>query len=86
MAKVHFVKKARKDNMVCKKGESYHWWQPYGRSVQYSKNYPKGSQLCSGKKSSILAAQENIEVVLSALSHALEKIKGSTVDCGIPED
>ena len=30
-------------------------------------------------------ALENIEVVLPALEHAVEKIKGSTVDCGLPE-
>jgi len=27
MARAHFVKKARKDNPVALKGESYWWWE-----------------------------------------------------------
>lgn len=32
---------------------------------------------------SLKAAKENLEVVLPALLHALEKIRGSTSDCGV---
>lgn len=61
MAKVHFVKKARKDNPVAKRGESYYWWQPRNMSKRYSATYPRQSQLTSGKKSMIFAAQEDFE-------------------------
>jgi len=45
MPRVHFVKKARKDNPAVKKGESYyHWTFRYG-GKQYSATYPKQSQL-----------------------------------------
>lgn len=49
MAKVHFVKAARKDNPVAKKGESYFWWKPMvggrGGAKRYSKERPSRSQL-----------------------------------------
>lgn len=45
MARAHFVKKARKDNPVAKKGEPYYWWKfNFGRK-QYSKGAPSRSQL-----------------------------------------
>jgi molybdopterin adenylyltransferase len=31
------------------------------------------------------AAKENLAVILPALNHAIEKIKGDTTDCGTPE-
>jgi hypothetical protein len=45
MARAHFVNKARKDNPVAKKGESYYWWQLHRGPKQYSKTHPKASQL-----------------------------------------
>lgn len=49
MAKVHFVKAARKDNPVAKAGESYYWWKPMvggrGGAKRYSKERPSRSQL-----------------------------------------
>jgi hypothetical protein len=52
MARVHFVKKARKDNAVCKKGESYYYWttrvtvgKSYHGQKHFSKTSPKRSQL-----------------------------------------
>lgn len=49
MAKVHFVKAARKDNPVAKKGESYYWWKPMvggrGGAKRFSKERPSRSQL-----------------------------------------
>jgi hypothetical protein len=45
MARVHFVKKARKNNSVVKKGESYYWWQFRFGGKHYSKTQPKQSQL-----------------------------------------
>lgn len=45
MARLHHVKKARKDNAVCKKGESYYWWQFAFSSKSLSKTMPRRSQL-----------------------------------------
>lgn len=49
MARLHFVKKALKDNPVCKKGESYYWWKfmvgGRGGPKQFSKERPAPSRL-----------------------------------------
>lgn len=45
MPRVHHVKKARKDNPVAKRGESYYWWKFRYGGKQYSKTPPKQSQL-----------------------------------------
>lgn len=49
MAKANFVKAARKDNPVAKKGESYWWWKPMvggrGGAKRFSKERPRRSQL-----------------------------------------
>lgn len=62
MAKVHFVKSARKDNPVAKKGESYFWWKPMvggrGGAKRYSKDRPSRSQLT---QSEFLSALYGIE-------------------------
>ena len=54
MPRVHFVKSARKDNPVVKKGESYYWWSTritvgkrYVSQKHRSKTEPKPSQLTS---------------------------------------
>ena len=45
MPRVHFVRKARKDNSAAKKGESYYWWKfRYGSKI-CSRKYPKPQQL-----------------------------------------
>lgn len=48
MPRVHFVKSARKDNPVAKKGESYYWWKPMvggrGGAKRFSKEQPSRSQ------------------------------------------
>jgi hypothetical protein len=62
MAKIYFVKSARKDNPVAKKGESYYWWKHAFGPKQYSKNSPKPSQLTNSPYlSQIYALQESIE-------------------------
>lgn len=45
MPRVHYVKKARKDNPVAQKGEPYYWWKFRYGGKRYSKTYPKASQL-----------------------------------------
>jgi len=62
VAKVHFVKSARKDNPVAKAGESYYWWKPMvggrGGAKRYSKTPPTRSQLT---QSEFLSALYEIE-------------------------
>lgn len=67
MPRVHFVKSARKDNPVAKKGESYYWWKPRiggrGAGKRYSKDYPKPSQTTTSEfMSRVYAAQESLAV------------------------
>jgi len=45
MPRVTFVKSARKDNPVCKKGESYYWWKFRYGGKRYSLRPPRPSQL-----------------------------------------
>ena len=45
MARVTFVKSARKDNDVCKQGESYYWWKFRYGGKRMSLTPPKRSQL-----------------------------------------
>ena len=45
MPNVTLVRKARKDNPVCKAGESYYWWKFRNGGRNYSLTYPKPSQL-----------------------------------------
>lgn len=45
MPRVHHVKKARKDNPVAKKGESYFWWKFRYSGKNYSKVRPARSRL-----------------------------------------
>jgi len=45
MPRLHYVKKARKDNPVVKRGEPYYWWQFAFGKKQYSKEKPRRSQL-----------------------------------------
>lgn len=63
MARVHFVKAARKDNQVVKKGESYYWWKPMiggrGGPKRYSKTRPTRAQLTTSPFLSALYALED---------------------------
>jgi len=45
MPKVTYVRKARKDNPVCKKGEPYYWWKFPFSGRRFSLTYPKPQQL-----------------------------------------
>ncbi len=45
MPRVHHVNKARKDNPVAKRGESYYWWKFRTSSKNYSLTPPTRSQL-----------------------------------------
>ena len=62
MPRVKHVKKAMKDNPVCKKGESYYWWKFMRGPKRYSKTPPRSSQLTqSDKLSRSYAATEALE-------------------------
>lgn len=65
MARYHFVKKALKDNSVCKKGESYYWWAFRFGGKHYSKEPPKPSQLT---QSAFLSQVYDLNDQISALS------------------
>ena len=45
MPRVTHVKSARKNNPVCKKGESYYWWKFRYGGKRYSLTQPRASQL-----------------------------------------
>ena len=62
MPRVHHVKKARKDNPVCKKGESYYWWKFRHGGKRYSLTRPRPSQLTqSAYYSTVRSLVEQIE-------------------------
>lgn len=69
MPKVHFVKRARKDNPAVKAGESYYWWKNRHGPKRYSVEYPRPSQLVSSSKlAEYLATQEEVEDYFSQLN------------------
>ncbi len=69
MPRVHHVKKARKDNPVCKRGESYYWASfktgPRSSMKRYWLTRPKQSQLTLSKMSGVYAADEAIDENIS---------------------
>ena len=54
MPKLNFVKKARKDNPVAKRGESYFWWKFAFGSKQYASTRPPRSRLTQSEYFSTL--------------------------------
>ncbi len=62
MPRVHYVKKARKDNSAVKKGEPYYWWKFRYAGKRCSRTRPRPSQLTqSDKLARYYEAQEAIE-------------------------
>lgn len=66
MPRANFVKAARKDNPVAKKGESYWWWKPMvggrGGAKRYSKERPTRSQLTQSEFLSQLYGIEDEQI------------------------
>lgn len=61
MPRVTHVKKARKDNPVCKKGGSYYWWKFRHGGKRYSLTPPTRSQLTtSGHLAAIYDAEDSV--------------------------
>lgn len=85
MARAKFVKKARKDNPVCKKGESYYWWKFRYGSKHYSLTPPKQSQLTQseflstiyeiGERIEELTTKDNFEAEVEEIKSDLENLQ-----------
>lgn len=89
MPRVHFVKKARKDNPAVKKGESYYHWQRFRSPKQYSATPPKRSQLTSsGKLAQIYDAEDAVSNVgidtsdRDCLLMSLQTVEGAIREAG----
>ena len=89
MPHVTFVKKARKDNPVAKKGESYDWWAVMvsgrGGPKHYSKTPPRPSQLTQSEfLGSLYGLQERIEDLEAndGLGATVEEIASELRDLG----
>ncbi len=62
MPRVNFVKKARKDNPVCKAGESYYWWKFRFGGKHFALKPPRASQLTQSEFLGIVyTAKESME-------------------------
>lgn len=81
MPRVTFVKKAQKDNPVCKKGESYYWWKFRYGGKRYSLTRPRGSQLTqSAYYSTIRSIAEEVEDTEVTDPSDLDGIASSAAD------
>lgn len=77
MPRVNFVKKARKDNSLVKKGESYYWWKFRRGGKHLSKTYPKQSQLTQSEfLGELYSLQEEIDELVAdeSLASAVEDL------------
>lgn len=75
MTRVHFVKKALKDNPVAKKGESYYWWSFRFGGKRYSKTPPRPSMLTQSEfLSAVYCLQEQIQDASPATMEELEDL------------
>lgn len=85
MTRAHYVKKARKDNPVCKKGESYYWWKFRYGGKRFSKTMPKPSQLTQSEflgaiydiddRLQEMANDSEFESEISEICQELEQLK-----------
>lgn len=88
---VHHVKKARADNNAVKRGDAYYWWKFAYSDKQYSKTYPRRSQLTqSDYKGCVYDLQDSVsdyEInnpiefnnMISALSEQVEDMREQAV-------
>ena len=87
MPRVTFVKSARKDNPVAKKGESYYWWKFRYGGKRYSKTRPRPSQLTQSPyysqvrslveqiEDATVTDQEQFEELRDAMREELESLQ-----------
>ena len=91
MPRVTLVKKARKDNSVCKAGESYYWWKFRYGGKHLSRTYPTRSQLTqSNFYATLWDAEDNlstpddvndIQRFVDDLNGLAEDIRGLGEEC-----
>lgn len=84
MAKVHFVKLARKDNPVAKKGESYYWWRHAFKAKEYSKTKPTEIQTTSSPfRKELLKIQADIQNMTDpeVLDDIMDRIRSLADEC-----
>ncbi len=75
MPRVHYVKKARKDNSAVKKGEPYYWWKFRFAGKRCSRTRPRPSQLTQSEKlSRYYEVQEAIDDVVDVYADVQEVI------------
>ncbi len=77
MARLTFVKKARKDNPAVKKGESYYWWKFKFSGKYYSATKPSRSQLT---QSGFLGQYYDIQDSLSGAGFSQEELQSARDD------
>jgi len=76
MPRVTHVKKAQKDNPVCKKGESYYWWKFRYGGKRYSLTRPKASQLTqSAYYGSLYEVEERIAEEACGTAEEMEALR-----------
>lgn len=81
MPRVTFVKAARKDNPVCKKGESYFWWKFRYGGKRYSLVRPRPSQLTqSAYYGSIRSLSERVDDFYCTEYEEFESLKDEVID------
>ena len=92
MPRVTFVKSARKDNPVAKKGESYYWWKFRYGGKRYSKTRPRPSQLTQSPyysqvrslveqiEDATVTDQEQFEELRDAMREELESLQSECQD------
>jgi hypothetical protein len=92
MPRVTFVKKARKDNPVAKRGESYYWWKFKFGAKHYSLTPPKRSQLTQSNFFSQMydiedevlgnfAGMQSVDDLQSVVEDAADQIRALGEEC-----
>jgi hypothetical protein len=80
MPRLHYVKKARKDNPAVKAGEPYYWWKHAWSAKQYSKTRPRASQLTQSEfMSEYLSMGEDFEDALNG-TDTVEDVQSAVDD------
>lgn len=85
MPKVHFVKKAAKDNSVVKKGEPYYWWKFRYGGRRMSKDYPPRHLLTQSSflsqlyqlQDGVYTTQDDVESLISDLETLRDECQDS---------
>ena len=82
MPKLNYVQKARKDNPVCKKGESYYWWKFAFGSKQFSATRPPRYRLTQSEFYSTVWSLEDGFTAANTLQGLTEQFESFKDDLG----